>query len=118
MITLPIPKEDQIRAMLDGRTFDLLRDYDINPERVDFRKFITVQRQNLIDFLSIHPDAAEDYFRKHSITEATHDVGKIWQDGSGFMTAWMDHGRPRSIWRFETLSEAIAEHVLITHGMY
>jgi hypothetical protein len=115
---MQIPNENQIRAMLDGRVFDLLRDYGVEPERIDFRRLITVRRQDLIDFLSTHSDVAEDYIRKHSLVAATHDVGKIWQEGSEYLTAWLDHGKVLSPHRFKTLGEAVAEHVLVAHGMY
>lgn len=118
MNTLPIPEEDQIRAMLNGSIYDLLRNYNVQPERVDFRKFITVNRQKLINFLSSHNGEAETYFQKYSKIEATHDVEKISRDGANYMTAWMDHGQPRSTRRFTTLGEAVAEHVLVSHGMY
>ncbi|MBK8402492.1 MAG: hypothetical protein IPL29_16045 [Propionivibrio sp.] len=118
MNILPIPEEEQIRALLDGAIYDLLRNYVVHPERVDFRKFITLNRQKLIDFLSVHTDEAENYFRKHSATTATHDAEKIWRDGSEYVTAWLDHGQLRSTRRFATLGEAVAEHILVSHGMY
>lgn len=118
MKSLPIPEDEQIRAMLNGSIYDLLQNYDVEPELVDFRKFITVNRQRLIDFLSAHSAEAENYFRKHSAIEATHDVEKIWRDGTEYVTAWMDHGLPRSTRRFVTLGEAVAEHILVSHGMY
>ena len=118
MKTSPIPEDDQIRAMLGGSVYELLQNYDVQLERIDFRKFITVDRQKLIDFLTSHPAAADSYFRKHSVSEAIHDVEKIWRDRSEYVTAWMDHGRPLSTRRFATLGEAVAEHVLVVHGMY
>ncbi len=118
MKALPIPEEEQIRAMLDGSIYDLLRDYDAQPEHVDFRKFVTVDRKKLIDFLSSHTAEAENYFRKHSVTAGTHDFEKISRDGSEYVTAWMDHGQPRSTRRFATVEEAVAEHILVSHGMY
>lgn len=118
MKTLHIPEEDQIRAMLNGSIYDLLRNYGVQPEHVDFRKFITVNRQKLVEYLSTHVGEAENYFRKHSAVEAAHDVEKIWRDGSEYVTAWMDHGRPCSEKRFARLEEAVAEHILVSHGMY
>lgn len=115
---MQISKEDQIRAMLDGSIFTLLCDYGADPKQVDFRRLINVRRQDIIVFLAEHPNLAENYFQKHSSVEATHDVGKIWQNGSEFLTAWLDHGQSQSPRRFKTLGEAVAEHVLISHGMY
>jgi hypothetical protein len=118
MNPLPISENDQIRAMLTGSIFDLLRDFTEKPELVDIRKYITISRQQLIEFLFTHPDLSDSYFKKHSGMIAVHDVEIMMKDGAGYLTAWMDHGHQVSTKRFATLAEAIAEHVLVTHGMY
>jgi hypothetical protein len=114
----PIPEDAQIRAMLDGSIYTLLGDYVRTPEQTDFRKFITVTRQRLINFLSAHPEIAENYFQKHSSIETFHDTGKIWRDGSDYLTAWIDHGQAQYTKRFSRIAEAVAEHVLVAHLMY
>jgi hypothetical protein len=114
----PIPRDAQIHAMLDGAIYTLLRQYIQDPERVDVRKFITIDRQNLIDFLSANPRKAEEYFQKHSQINGVHDVERISRDGDEYITSWMDHGHPNNIRRFKHLAEAVAEHVLVSHGLY
>ena len=110
--------EVQMTAMLEGSIYTALAPYVPDPERIDIRKFITVNRQNLIDFLSANLRQTEDYFEKHSHVNAVHDVETISRHGDEYVTAWMDHGQPTSIRRFKSLAEAVAEHVLVSHGLY
>ena len=120
MKLLPIPEIEQIQAMLDGSFIRLLADYTEDAERVDFRKFITINRKKMVDFLSANSDKAKAYFEKQLEVNniATHDVAKIWQEGNNYFVAWMDHGRARNPRRFQTLAEAVAELVLVNYGMY
>jgi hypothetical protein len=113
-----IPDESQIRALLDGSIYDLLRQYfgDANPS--DFRKAISVDRRDVVEFLNSRPAEADAYFAKHSAIQGNHDVERIWREGSSYLTCWMDHDQQRSVRSFATLPEAIAEHVLVMHGMY
>jgi hypothetical protein len=104
--------------MLSGTIYELLGKYVQNPERVDFRRIITVTRKDLIEFLSANPRKAEEYFQKHSQINRVHDVERISRDGDEYITSWMDHGHANNIRRFKHLAEAVAEHVLVSHGLY
>jgi hypothetical protein len=118
MKTLPIPDTDQINAMLDDSVYDLVCEYIENPSQYNLKKYLTIDRGKLVDFLVQNTGKAETYFQKHASTAASHDVEQIWEEGSEYLVASMDHGKPRSIRRFATLPEAVAEHVLVTYGMY
>ena len=109
--------DQEIRALLDGSFPSLLRDHGIDPGRVDLRKFIQVDRAALVDYLAVHPLEAEAYFRRHEASVASHDVARISRDGDDYVTCWMDHGVARSVRRHATLDEAVAEHVLMSHGL-
>lgn len=114
----PISPELQICAMLDGTIYKLLRPYVQDVERMDFRKLITVKRKDVIEFLCAQPARAKAYFEEHAKRNAVHDVETISRDGKEYMTAWMDNGRPTNIKRFQQLADAVAEHVLVSHGLY
>jgi hypothetical protein len=113
-----IPAEGQIRAMLDGSICELLRKSFGEAAPGDFRKAITVDRARIIEFLKSHPAETDAYFTKHDAMLGTHDVERIWCENAMYVTCWMDHGEQRSIKHFTNLPEAVAEHVLVTHGMY
>lgn len=119
MKSLPIPEIEQLNAMLDSSFVPLLGNYIADADRVDFRKYITINRQKLIEFLIANPDKAKAYFYKQEVdTGATHDVPKHWQEGNNYFVAWMDHGHPRNPRQFKTLTEAVAELVLVDYGIY
>lgn len=118
MKALPIPETEQIQAMLSGSIRDLLTGYIENPPQYDFRKFLTVNRQTLIDFLLNNPVKAKTYFENKRQIQTTHDVEKIWEENGEYFIASMNHGNARSIRQFRSLAEAVAEHVLVSYGMY
>lgn len=115
---IDIPVQQQISAMLSGTLPVLLRDRGMDPERIDLHRFITVDRDALSEYLSAHPDEAAAYFSRHESLIASDDVARLSRDGDAYVTCWMDHGAARSVRRFATLNEAVAEHVLMSHGMY
>lgn len=114
----PIPQKEQIIALLTGSVYDLACRHVHNPSRYNLKKYITVGRSELIEFLIAHPGMAEAYFRNHSSAEPGHDVERIWREEGAFLVGSMDHGRARWVRRFDTLPEAIAEHVLVSYGMH
>ena len=109
--------EGQIRALLDGSLPSFVRELGFDRERVDLRKFIQVDRAALVDYLAAHPSEAEAYFGRHVGSVASHDVARLSREGDDYVTCWMDHGAARSIRRHAALSEAVAEHVLMSHGL-
>jgi hypothetical protein len=118
MKSLPIPKTDQIAAMLDGSFPELLRQYIDYPNSVELGKFITVKREELLDWLLAHPDVCDSYIQKQSEFTASHDVEKIIEEPSGYVVVSMYRGEQRSPRRFKILADAVAEHVLLSHGLY
>jgi hypothetical protein len=113
-----IPEQDQLRAMLDGSVYELARRYVAKPSRYDLKKYLSINRRQLVDFLVANPAKAEAYFDRQKQSQATHDVERIWKEGTEHFVASMDHGAVRSIRRFSSLAEAVAEHVLVSYGMY
>jgi hypothetical protein len=114
---LAIPEHQQIVAMLKGTIYELLSQHVEGPVPVDFRKFITIDRTKLIDYLQRHPQETRDYFASHADI-GTNDTQRLFEREGKFFVAWMDHGRARSERQFPNLAEAVAEYVLIAHGLY
>ena len=117
MLTLPIPQSDQIEAMLSGKVYDLLGLYISRPEDVDFRRYLTISRGDLIDYLRTHPATAERYLKWQLSNQGTHDIERLFQEGAEYVVASMDHGKRLNPSYFRSLEEAVAEHVLACHGM-
>lgn len=118
MKPLPIPKSEQIAALLNGSFFNLLSDYVENPKYLNTRKFITITRQDLVEYLNVNPDKANAFFAKELENNTTHDVARIWREENEYVVAWMDHGEPRNRRAFHGLAEAIADLVIATYGIY
>jgi hypothetical protein len=92
-----ISAKEQIRAMLDGSIQELLQKSLGAASPGDFRKAITVDRGDIIEFLKSHPADAEAYFARHCAMHGTHDVERIWREDDIYCTCWMAHGEQRSI---------------------
>jgi hypothetical protein len=118
MKPLSIDKEEQIESMLSGTFFHVLREHGQDPQNGDFRRFITVDRQQILASLRLHPDRAVEYLRSHSAAHGPHDLAIISRGEREYVIAWMDHGHPRSIRKFSDLADSVAEHVLVNHGKY
>jgi len=110
------PKDDQIKAMLDGNVYELLSHYG-TAHVVDFRPYLTVDRSDVESFLHRNPEAAMSYFEKASAVSPESE-NKIERSGDAYRVLWVDHGQVRSARHFTTLAEAVAEHLLVAHGMY
>jgi hypothetical protein len=118
MKSLPVPEIEQIQAMLNGSIYDVLEQYVDNPRASDFRRFITVNRQRLIEHLVEHSDAAEEYFQRHANYLGGHDIERIRKADSGYVVVSMDHGKETCERHFHSLPDAVAEHILLNHGMF
>ena len=104
--------------MLSGGVGALLADCMDNPPQYDFKKVLTVKRNDVIDFLNKNTDQATAYWQRHGMVSVPHDAEELYQEGDEYLVAWIDHGKRRWIKRFKSLPEAIAEHVLVAYGMY
>ncbi|MGD0061237.1 MAG: hypothetical protein ABSD58_17635 [Verrucomicrobiia bacterium] len=117
--SLPIPHTDQIRALLEGRVYQLLKDYVA--ERVyDCKPYLTVERRDIIEYLRAHPEAALGCFNrnKEQRKHVLHDIARIEEYGEAYRVYWLDHGKPHSVQTFPRLAEALAEFVMIDVGKH
>ncbi len=117
---MPTPSRDeQIQAMLDGKFFDLLKEYiDEEPSADNYRQYITVTRRDMVDFLNRHLQMTNSYFKKFSSENPFNDGAGIAEEWNTYLVFWMDHGRRTSIIRFKSMNEALAEFVFWGHEIY
>ena len=117
MKTLPIPEDEQIISLLQRTFVQKLGEYVSNPRDTDYMSYFSVNRAKVTAYLKRHPAEAQAYFARWSKVTTTHDVPKIWSEGSGYRVASMDHGKPMDIEEFATLEEAVAGHVSREFGL-
>ncbi len=112
-----IPVKLQVEAMLHGQV-DLLLKARLGCAPVDPRPYLTVTRADVEQYFLQHPDLAQAYYdRQHAIT-TNHDIHRIETDGQSYRVFALDHGKPRFERRFDTLTGAVSEHLLVAYGMY
>jgi hypothetical protein len=112
----PISKEEQIVALLTGKVYKLIASR-LGKSVVDVRRYLNVTRDELEEFLRVHPAEAERYFEEKSRRQPMPDTDVIGLRDGKYMVAWRDHDRNRFERSFPTMAEAVADHVLVTHGM-
>lgn len=117
MKNLPIPEDEQIRSLMERRFVEKIGEYVAQPRDTDYKLYFTVGKAKIFAYLKRHPKEAQVYFARWAQVNATHDVPKIWNEGSGYRVAWMDHGKPMSVEEYATLEEAVAEHVCMEFGL-
>ena len=84
----------------------------------DVWQYLSVVRQEIIDALRAQPHLAVLYFdRVRPRGVKMHDV--TWLDGEDgrYRIYWSDHGKECDVVHYDDLFQAVADHVLETHGM-
>lgn len=116
MKELPIPKEEQVNAMLEGRIYDLLREY-YPIAGTDFRPCITVSRLDIESLLRQNPSKADEYFDLHG-NKGVPRENVLEGEGGRYRVLWIDQGKIREQKEFADIVSAVTEHVLVDHGMF
>jgi hypothetical protein len=114
MKPLPIPEEEQLRALSFGLkdTYQLLTEYlgDLN-KALNFRQYITVTKAQLAEYVRRHPDRAVRH-----VTGSTHPKGHelpvLERVDGKYRVYELDHNRPRYVREFVDLAEAVAEYLM------
>src|ERR1051326_2128771 len=91
---LPIPKEDQISALLERRFAALVGEYVQHPDS-SMGKYITISKPEALKFLKDNPKLLKEYFEFLQKNRGFHDVFVINRVNSSYEVAWMDHGVAR-----------------------
>ncbi len=107
---------DQIEAMLAGRIVDYLRQKQPSINQYNFRLSLSVTKDCVTEYLTLHPEEADHYFAKWE-NIGIHDVERIWRVEKAFMVATMDNGKPRFSRSYRDLSAAVADHLLAANGI-
>ena len=113
-----IPVEAQIDALAKLKVYDLLAAHGVQVDyhRTDPRRFLTVTRQQVIDYFQRHLDVAELHLIPHPSKRPHHDHLCIERRGQRFAVFDMDHGQPRDERFYESLPEAAADFVAWTYA--
>lgn len=108
-----IPKEAQIRAMLDHTAHALLEQHGFDAEAVaDTQRSLDVTRSDLLEYLRSHPGEADRYFAAHSGYKPWHEAIMLERHGVQYSISMNDHGARRDTDVFPSLEQAVAFHVL------
>jgi len=114
-----IGKAEQVRALIDGTLFEVLRSRVADFDASDYRDFLTFTRRDLINYLSENPELVMRYFKEHEGIRSTHDVPTMTQVSSeAYKVGWMDRGVLRHEKTFVSLPEAVTEFLFLSLGMY
>jgi len=109
-----IPKEEQILALANGLTsvYALIKRYTGQPIMSDFRRFITISKNDLINFLTIHPEYSYKHIKTDDEAERMHDLPVLLSQNDQWIVCWMDHGRKTEINIYNNLPEAAANYLM------
>jgi hypothetical protein len=118
MEALNIPKQEQLKAILSDSVLALAERYVENPSPYNLKRYLTINRAELIDYLRLHPEETQRYFDAQQSSQATHDVLRVWIENNHYLVGYMDHGSPADVTAFDDLPEALAEFILCSYGMY
>jgi hypothetical protein len=114
-----ISKEEQIKAIIEGRLFRLLKRHGvIDPSMVDIRRYVTVGKTDIHQFLIDNPTLAHVYFDQHKTTQVGHDVPGLVKENDKYVVFWFYHGKRRDIVEFSSINEAVAKHIILWLGLY
>lgn len=115
MKSLPIPREEQLEALASGlgQVYRLLRDYlgDLN-QVPDYRRYITITKDELAVYLSHHIALAEQHL-KQPTDPMFHESPVLERIDDGYRVYEIDHGQPRFTREFSSLAEAAAEYLML-----
>lgn len=112
-----IPIKEQMTAMLTGNTMQLLDKY-FPSHGHNVREYFSVTMVALQDFLSGQPQLVKNYFERHRPSGTLiHEVDYIDFRAGRYDVFDSDHGERTNLRSFEKLLDAVAYHVLTTHGL-
>lgn len=115
MKPLPIPEQEQLKAFASGlkEVYRLLSEYlgDLN-YAPDFRKFITISRNQLAEYLKLHPELIYPHI-SGSVKQKLHEfpVLEKMKDGK-YRVYEIDHGKPWNVQEFTELTHAAATYLM------
>ena len=111
---LPIPEQEQLEALATGlkEVYRLLTEYlgDLN-KIPDFKKYITVTKEQLANYLRREPGLAERHVSAPS--DPKYHESPVLERASGKYRVYeVDHGNPRDVREFSDLADAASEYLM------
>ena len=113
MITVDIPKDEQLRALATRQTYALLESRGINT--IDPRKYLKLSRSDVLDYFRKHMDQATALLNTPK-DRPFHDVLCMEARDHRFVIFDMDRGTPRNEMFYDSLEEAATDFVAFTIG--
>ena len=113
MITVDIPKDEQLRALATRQTYALLESRGINT--IDPRKYLKLSRSDVLDYFRKHADQAMALLNAPR-DRPFHDALCMEARDRGFVIFDMDRGTPRDEMFYDSLEEAATDFVAFTIG--
>jgi len=110
-------KEAQLKAMAEGNLYELLTKYVEDPLRVDVRKYLTISKSDLVNYLKTNKTDVGRIYREFPCRSDIHDVPCIEENQNGYEVSWLDHGRKCFTKSYRTMEEAAAVFLLSQIGM-
>jgi len=110
-------KEDQIKAIAEGRLYDLLTEYLEDPLKVDVRDYLSVTKADLEKYLENSKADIERIYREFPCRSDAHDVQCIEHIQNKYEVSWMDHGKKSFTNSYPKIEEAAAVFLLRQLGM-
>lgn len=119
-IAVLLPRDEQIKAMLEWKVDKLLRQHNLEPSTVNVNafKYLTVTHEYILTFLKSHPKLATAFFDENRATISRHDVIGIDKEDEHFIVFDWDHGKRRGVTRYENVEEAVTVYLVDRYGLY
>ena len=113
-VRIQIPKNEQLRALAAGLVdfYQLIESHTGGPVLTDFRKFLTVTKPELIEYLRQHPGMSERHVMPDSSLASMHDLPALYETGARWAVCWTDHGRKTDEQTYDNLEEAAADYLM------
>ncbi|HEX5473768.1 MAG TPA: hypothetical protein VFX12_03815 [Vicinamibacterales bacterium] len=106
---------EQVEAIVNGTIGKLLRQY--YPALEDYRKAITVTREDLESYLLGHPAITGSLLSRRLAQEPIHEQILIIETAHGYEVGESDHGTPIFLKPFSSREKALADVLLSELGM-
>ena len=108
-----IDKTIQMESMLDGTFFKVLKSKGIDPARSDYRKHITISKEELSVYMQTNKIMIKHYIKESQKNKNAHE--KFWIEVTGdnrFLIHEMNRGKIINTEEFDNVYDAVAEYVL------
>jgi hypothetical protein len=126
MTRVHIPVEEQLDAYTSFHTSELFERHGIPTKHHglftangrETRELFTFTWDQLVAFLRVHPDRADDCLQRSRQMRGIYDREILERQGDHYVRYWQDHTRPRAKQFYDDLFEAAADWFTTQYGMW